>query len=519
MVTKSMYQKIQNYKKKGYLKSEIAQELKIDPGTVAKYYHMSEEEYREYTDTLKNRDKAFDGYKEAILQVYAQNGYRKLPMASVYDYLEERYEELPGTEKTLRNYIGYLTQTNQLELKENIRVYDKVPELPFGKQLQLDFGEHTTGSGLRLYIFASVLSASRYKYVTFQPRPFTTLDLIGHLLDCFDYIGGLPEELVIDQDNVMVVSENHGDIIYTKDFSSFIQEMGLRIWVCRKSDPESKGRVENLIKYVKGNFLATRDFPNLEEAQESLKKWLRRRANGKLSQATKRVPLEDIKEERKYLKPIRNSIYRKESLLGRDERIADDKALISVDASLYSVPERYRNKQVEIYKTESRLFVFDQHTREQVAEHELSLTPGKKVINREHYRKNGKSAQEMKDEVLRKFPIEKWIEFAQENFKRYSRYVRDQCLEAQRRFGKEVDPECLEKALEFCLEHKTYSMANLHDTYLYYKGLRDTRENDLLATVQPQLKEISRYRRGIQVAQRDLGVYKSFLRVLMGVLT
>ena len=61
MITKSMYQKIQNYKKKGYLKSEIAQELKIDPGTVAKYYHMSEEEYREYTDTLKNRDKAFDG--------------------------------------------------------------------------------------------------------------------------------------------------------------------------------------------------------------------------------------------------------------------------------------------------------------------------------------------------------------------------------------------------------------------------------------------------------------------------
>jgi hypothetical protein len=32
------------------------------------------------------------------------------------------------------------------------------------------------------------------------------------------------------------------------------------------------------------------------------------------------------------------------------------------------------------------------------------------------------------------------------------------------------------------------------------------------------LKEISGYRKGIQVAQRDLGVYKSFLRVLMGVL-
>jgi len=32
-----------------------------------------------------------------------------------------------------------------------------------------------------------------------------------------------------------------------------------------------------------------------------------------------------------------------------------------------------------------------------------------------------KRKQEMKEEVLGKFPIAKWIEFAQKNFKRYSR--------------------------------------------------------------------------------------------------
>jgi transposase len=512
-----MYQDIQKYKKKGYMKSEISRKLGLDPGTVAKYYSMREEEYREYVGALKDRGKTFDEYKEAILEVYEQNGYTKLLISSVYDYLEERYGELPGTEKTLRNYIGYLRKTNQLELKENIRIYGTVAELPYGKQLQLDFGEHTTASGLTLYIFASVLSASRYKYVTFQTKPFTTLDLIGHLLDCFDYIGGIVEELVIDQDNVMVVSENHGDIIYTKDFSYFIQEMGLRMWVCRKGDPESKGRVENLIKYVKGNFFGTRDFTTLEEAQESVAKWLRRRANGKLSQATTRIPLEDIEEEREHLRPLRNSIYRKESLLGREERLADENAMISVDASLYSVPGNYRKRRVEIYQTERKLFVFDQRTGEQIEEHELSLIPGTKVIKRSSYRKNGKSTQEMKEEVLGKFPSAKWGEFVQRNFKRYSRYVRDQCIEAQRWFGQKVDPDSLEKALEFCLEHKTYSIANLHDTYLYYQRLKDKGEKDLLSTVRPQLKEISCYRRGIQVAQRDIGVYTSFLKVLMGV--
>ncbi len=519
MVAKTMYQKIQKCKKKGYLKSEISRELKLDPGTVAKYYNMGETEYREYTRLLMYRDKTFDRYKGDILEVYKQNGYRKLPMSAMYDYLEERYGELPGTEKTLRNYIGYLRETNQLELREQNRWYKKVPELSMGKQMQIDFGESTTDSGLKLYIFAAVLSASRYKYATFQGRPFTTLDLIQHLLDCFDYIGGIPEELVIDQDKVMVVSENHGDIIYTRDFLYFKEEMGMKVWVCRKADPESKGKVEAVVKYVKHNFLSTRDFTTLEEAQESVLKWLFRRANGKISQATKRIPGEVIEEERGYLQPIRNSIYRKESLVGREERTADENCRISVDASHYTVPELYKNKKVEIYKAASRLYIFDRYTGEQITEHALAFIPGSVVRNKDHYRKNGKRTVAMKVEVLNQFALDTWKQFVLENFKTFQRYVRDQCLEAQRRFGEDVDLAYLDRALGFCLEHKTYSMANLYDTYRYYKGLSENKEDDILEKMGPQLKEVSRYRREIRVSKRDLGVYKSLVSIVMGVLT
>jgi len=57
------------------------------------------------------------------------------------------------------------------------------------------------------------LAASRYKHVIFQDHPFKTIEVIHHLLNCYDYFGGVPEELVIDQDSLMVVSENAGDII------------------------------------------------------------------------------------------------------------------------------------------------------------------------------------------------------------------------------------------------------------------------------------------------------------------
>ena len=54
------------------------------------------------------RDKLFDGCREEILEVYKANGFRKLAVASVYAYLEEKYGILPANEQSLRNYIGYL---------------------------------------------------------------------------------------------------------------------------------------------------------------------------------------------------------------------------------------------------------------------------------------------------------------------------------------------------------------------------------------------------------------------------
>jgi len=517
MVRKSMYQKIQKYKRQGLLKAEISRKLELDPGTVAKYYDKSESEYLEYKQSHMYRGKAFDQYKESILEVYRLNDYKKLPMSAVFDYLEEKHGQLPGNEQTFRNYIIYLSDINQLKFNGKIRMYKKVLELPYGKQLQIDFGEHKTRSGLKIYIFAAVLSRSRFKYIAFQDTPFTTLDLIFHLLNCFEYIGGIPEEIVIDQDSVMVVSENHGDIIYTKDFAYFIQEMGLRMYVCRKADPETKGKIENLIGFVKKNFLSVRDFKMLEEAQESLEKWLIRRANGKISQATKRIPAEMIEEEREYLRQVKNSIYRKSSIIGREERKADDDALISVGASQYSVPAEYKNRSVEIYATEAKLFVFDSYTGVQISEHDISLIPGSKITKREHYRNNGKGTKTMRNELMQWLPLENWRSFVELNFKNLSRYVRDQCLEAKRYFGGDIDIECLDRALEFCLEHKTYTMANLKDTYRYFQGISETGEEDILSKLEPQLKNVARYKKDIRVSKRDIGVYKSLVSIILGV--
>ncbi len=237
MIREKMYEKVQLFKRLGYSRSEISSDLEIDPKTAAKYYAMDGRKFKTYRREHMFRDRVFEEYEKDILEVYKMNEFRKLNMSAVYDYLEEKCGTLAGNEQTLRNYIDYLIQTDKLRLNEKIRLYTKVPELPFGRQMQLDFGQHRCRSGLKLYIFASLLSASRYKYIISQGHPFRTKEVICHLLNCFDYFRGVPEEIVIDQDGLMVVSENAGDIMYSDDFKYFIEEEEIRMYVCRVADP------------------------------------------------------------------------------------------------------------------------------------------------------------------------------------------------------------------------------------------------------------------------------------------
>ena len=192
MIRKEMYEKVQLFKRLGHSKSEISSDLEIDPKTAAKYYAMDARQFKAYRKEHMFRDRVLEEHENDILKVYEMNEFHRLNMSAVYDYLQEKYGTLAVSEQTLRNYIDYLIKTDKLRLNEKIRVYTKVPELPFGRQMQLDFGQYRCRGALKLYIFASLLSASRYKYVNFQNHPFRTKEVIHHLLNSFDYFKGVP---------------------------------------------------------------------------------------------------------------------------------------------------------------------------------------------------------------------------------------------------------------------------------------------------------------------------------------
>lgn len=198
---------------------------------------------------------------------------RRYPFVSVvqvHDRLREHYPDFkPVLGKTVFNFVRQLCFAYDIpKAAEEVREMNKIPDTNYGKYAQVDFGEgrmpHADGSRVKVYFFVMVLSRSRYKFVYFSKTPFSTaLAVYAHQL-AFQYCGCVPEKIVCDQDKVFIHSENLGDYRLTDRFRSFVTSEGFEAVFCHKSDPQSKGKVENSIGYVKHNFMSGREFRDME---------------------------------------------------------------------------------------------------------------------------------------------------------------------------------------------------------------------------------------------------------------
>ena len=241
----SVYQEIQRCKALGRSKSGTARQLRLARGTVRKFWKMSRAEYERFCREASRRRQRFDVCREEIIEIVelGESDGVRVYASSLYDVLEERHGRLPGSVRTLGNYLRMLRDTGVIGSKSVGRVRRPQEEEELGKQCQVDFGEYRLSSGKRAYIFAAILARSRVRYVRVQDHPFRTVEVIRYLLESFRFFGGRVREVVIDQDKLMTVNENGGEIIHTREFQQFLDEQELQVWLCRKADPASKGKI------------------------------------------------------------------------------------------------------------------------------------------------------------------------------------------------------------------------------------------------------------------------------------
>lgn len=84
------------------------------------------------------------------------------------------------------------------------------------------------------------------------------------MLHAFEYFGEVPRELLTDNMKTVVADREAGNVIWNTQFSDFSVERGIPKG-CRVRAPQTKGKVERLVRYVKENFFPGRSFVDLED--------------------------------------------------------------------------------------------------------------------------------------------------------------------------------------------------------------------------------------------------------------
>ncbi len=470
-----MFIGIQQLKEAGFNRTQVARRLKLDWKTVNKYWTMGPDDFADAINQAGHRTRKLDKYEDFIVKWLREHP--DMSAAQVEDWLKEQHNAYEIKERTVRSYVAHLRDKHGIPKQtSDPRQYEAVPDPPMGHQLQLDFGEKRiqteSGGWKKLYAFGSVLSNSRQKYGEWSETALTTSSLIGMLANCFSFYGGVPREIVIDQDTLMVVSENYGEILYTHQFEQFRKKMGFELWVCRPSDPESKGRIEAVVKYMKYGYAANRTFTDISAWNQSCLDWLDRTANQKVHGTTKKIPAEVFALEKQYLKPVPSVWSLPTDSVTRTVRKDNT---IMYKSNRYSVPTgTYApGKEMQIKIVEDKLVLMDIEGEEIIAEHSLSSGKGELIQNNNHLRNHNVSIDELYQKVFQALAyVPNLSHFLDVIRKEKGRYVRDQynlIFKVQKTYSQAA----LLQAFDFCHKNALYSAVSLRDAAEHFANLSE----------------------------------------------
>ncbi|MFC4736271.1 IS21 family transposase [Bacillus daqingensis] len=297
-------------------------------------------------------------------------------------------------------------------------------------------------------------------------RPFTTQEVLRTHENAFAFYGGMPEEIVYDQDKLMTVSENSGDLILTEAFQAYKEQRRFRIYLCRKADPESKGKVENVVKFLKHNFAKHRLFHQLSDWNDQCFRWLDRKGNYQVHHTIKKRPSEVFALEKPHLQKISRLLCFEEQHESSITRTVHKDNIIKYRSNRYSVPlgtyQPGGTNVVFITIEQDQLQIRQELNGELLAIHTITDGKGELIKNPHHARDRSLGIPAYKQTIRQNFSKEEDISlFLMELSTRYPRYIRDQLhvlWESIQRYE-----EVAEEALRRCMQENLWSANAFRD--------------------------------------------------------
>jgi transposase len=269
-----------------------------------------------------------DPYKEAITELLKKDP--KIGSSAILSRIREL--GYMGGISILRDWV--LTQR---EVPHRAR--EAFLRLSFspGEAAQVDWGEFgdVFGDGIKIHCFAMVLCYSRYLYIEFT-RSEKFEDFIRGHENAFGYFGGAPKECWYDN-LATAVTDRMGSLVrFNSRFMAYMGHHGIRPHACNPARGNEKGRVEDLIKYIRSHFWAGREFKDFEDLTKQAMVWRNQFANQRQHRSTHRiVRIQFETEEKVALLPLNPSRYETDEILSR---VVPPDFHVVYETNRYSVP-------------------------------------------------------------------------------------------------------------------------------------------------------------------------------------
>jgi transposase len=285
-----------------------------------------------------------------------------------------------GSERSLRRAVAAAKASWRARQALEGRVYRPWVSEP-GEWMLCDWGAAgtvpTAAGPRKLSFFSSVLGWSRYRTVSFScSERFGSL-AVG-LAHSFEAVGGVPGRVLFDNPKTVATGHLAGVAVLNPDLVRLAAHYRFSPRTTERQDPESKGKVEALVRFAKSDLIPYEGFESLDHANQAAVVWCAE-VNGEVHYETRARPSERLEIERPLFRALPAA---RPALACGEERKVDRLATVRFCSARYSVPHRLVGQTVQVSATDRDVVII--HQGVPVAQHAL-LAPGEASISDAHY--------------------------------------------------------------------------------------------------------------------------------------
>lgn len=242
-----------------------------------------------------------------------------------------------------------------------------------GEAFQMDWGFtwviDPNGKEYKVACFAMICHYCGKMYIEFFPNAKQENLFIG-MIHAF-YMMGVPKYVLTDNMKSVVDRRDlEGHPVWNKDYESFMNTVGFMTKLCKPRHPFTKGKVERLVRFVKGNFLAGRLFWNITDLNEQALRWCDKH-NAKYHKVIDDIPdfLHSSKCESLTF-PLREDheilLY-----LFPPRKISFD-GFVSYESRRFGVPYRYIGQTARVRRDRDTLYIYSADLSELLVTHDVT---------------------------------------------------------------------------------------------------------------------------------------------------